>query len=80
MRVKINGKLHLQHRVLASIIVNRQLLKNEVVNHIDGITINNSLCNLEVVSQHENVQHAVQNNLYCSGAKWHAARDKTKSL
>lgn len=46
----------------------------------DGNTINNKLCNLEVVSQHENVQHAVQNNLYCSGSAWHKARETTKSL
>jgi hypothetical protein len=80
MRIKVNGKLYLQHRFIASIHIGRQLSNNEVVNHIDGNTLNNELCNLEVVSQHENVQHAVQNKLYCSGSAWHKARDKTKSL
>lgn len=80
MRIKVNNKLYLQHRLIAAVHIGRQLRKDEVVNHIDGNTINNKLCNLEVVSQHENVQHAVQNNLYCSGSAWHKARETTKSL
>lgn len=80
MRVKVNKKLHLQHRVIASVHIGRQLFASEVVNHIDGNTTNNKLCNLEVVSQHDNVQHAVENKLYCSGSAWHEARNATKSL
>lgn len=80
MRVKIDKKLQLLHRVLASIHVGRPLLKSEVVNHIDGNTVNNHLDNLEVVSQRENVQHATANNLYCSGDDWYKARGITKSL
>lgn len=80
MRVKIDKKLQMLHRVLASIHVGRPLLKSEVVNHIDGNTVNNHLDNLEVVSQRENVQHAVANNLYCSGDEWYKARGITKSL
>ena len=80
MRVRVAKKLYLQHRLIASVHIGRQLTKNEVVNHKDGDTMNNRLCNLEVLTQSENVQHAVQNNLYCSGSAWHAARVKTKSL
>jgi hypothetical protein len=80
MRVKLRNKIHMLHRVIASIHIGRQLNKNEVVNHIDGNTINNCLSNLEVVSQHDNVQHAVVNNLYCSGSAWHKARGAAKSL
>ena len=80
MRVRVNKKLYLQHRLTASTHIGRLLRKDEVVNHMDGNTVNNKLCNLEVVSQHENVQHAIQNKLYCSGSAWHKARSTTKSL
>lgn len=79
MRVKLGNKLYMVHRIIASIHLGRQLLKHEVVNHVDGITTNNSLSNLEVVSQRENVLHAVANNLYCSGSDWYKARGITKS-
>jgi hypothetical protein len=76
MRLRLIDKLFLQHRIVASIHIGRQLLGNEVVNHLDGDTLNNKLCNLEVVSQRENVQHAVENNLYCSGSAWYKAHGK----
>lgn len=79
MRVKLKNKLHMLHRVIASIHLGRQLQKDEVVNHIDGNTTNNSLANLEVVSQCENVQHAVVNKLYCSGEDWYKARGIIRS-
>ena len=79
MRVKLKDKLHMLHRIVASVHIGRQLRNDEVVNHIDGNTTHNSLSNLEVISQHENVQHAVANNLYCSGSDWYKARGFTKS-
>jgi len=80
MRVRLKDKLYMLHRLIASVHIGRQLNKNEVVNHIDGNTVNNSLSNLEVVSQQENVQHAVTNSLYCSGDAWYKARGTTKKL
>ncbi|MGV8863228.1 MAG: HNH endonuclease [Pseudomonas sp.] len=79
MRVRLKNKLHMLHRIIASVHLGRQLRRDEVVNHLDGCTTNNQLSNLEVVSQHENVQHAVANNLYCSGEDWHKARGTTKT-
>ena len=75
IRICFESKMQLQHRVVASIHVGRKLFCEEVVNHIDGDTTNNKLCNLEVVSQAENVKHATENNLYCSGDDWYKARD-----
>jgi hypothetical protein len=74
MRIKVNQKNYLVHRLLASIQIGRQLLKSEFVNHKDGVTDNNRLNNLEVVSHIENVKHAIKNGLYCSGKDWYKAR------
>ena len=44
------------HRMLVEAFIN-PIEEGNVVNHIDGNVFNNSLCNLEVVSQRENVCH-----------------------
>ena len=77
-RSKVAGNNALAHRVIASIHIGRVLKDDEVVNHIDGNTLNNSPDNLEVVSQKQNVEHAVANKLYCSGDAWYAARGLNK--
>ena len=73
-RLKINNSFELSHRVIASTLIGRKLNKDEFVNHIDGNTLNNKMSNIEIVSHRENVNHAVQNNLYCSGKEWYKAR------
>ena len=73
-RVKVDGRAHLEHRVIAAIHAGRRLEPGEVVNHLDGDTTNNSLANLEVTSHKENVRHAVENDFYCSGGDWYRAR------
>jgi hypothetical protein len=78
MRVKIRSRLWLVHRFIASVLIGRPLSEQEVVNHKNGVTTDNRLDNLEVVSQHENVHHAVLNNLYCQGEDWYKARGITK--
>ena len=80
LRVKLGGRLWLVHRVVASAMLGRVLTNNEVVNHIDGNTLNNCFNNLEVTTQRENVNHATHNKLYCSGDAWYQARGLTKSL
>lgn len=77
-RVCMGGKLHLVHRVVARVLVGRELLSDEQVNHIDGLAINNALSNLEVVTHKENVKHAKDSGLYCSGPAWYAARGMSK--
>ena len=74
LRVKMNGKLFLSHRIILSAKIGRQLLSSEFVNHINGNTKDNSFNNLEVVSHQENIEHAVANKLYCSGDAWYKAR------
>lgn len=74
LRVKIAGKLELVHRVVASAKVGRSLTSSEQVNHLNGNTLDNRPENLDVVSFEENVKHAVENKLYCSGVDWHNAR------
>ena len=75
LRIKVAGKLHLVHRLVASTIKGEALEQSEVVNHLDGNTCNNSRSNLEVISHKENVAHAVANSLYCQGDDWYKARN-----
>ena len=76
LRVRIGGSLQLVHRVVASAKLGRPLESHEVVNHLNGDTLDNSMSNLEVVTHRENVRHAVENKLYCSGSAWHSARGR----
>ena len=80
MRVKLSDASHLVHRIIASSIIGRKLSADEQVNHIDGNTTNNNVCNLEVVSHKENVKHAKNNGLYCSGREWHKARETSTTI
>jgi hypothetical protein len=74
LRTKLDKTCGLAHRFIASVLVGRKLTSGEVVNHLNGDTTDNRLVNLEVVSHTENVKHAVENSLYCSGDAWHKAR------
>ena len=72
--VRAGKRTYLVHRLMMAAKLNRMLKPTEQVNHINGNTQDNSLNNLEVVSHKDNVKHAVDNGLYCSGEDWHNAR------
>lgn len=74
MRVKIRDTLYLVHRLVLSAKIGRWLTPEEFVNHINGIAIDNSFDNLEVVSHKENMEHASVNKLLCHGSPWYEAR------
>ena len=74
--VRAGKRSYLVHRLMMAAKLGRMLLPTEQVNHINGDTQDNRMCNLEIVSHKQNVQHAVENGLYCSGEAWHKARSK----
>lgn len=68
LRVSIGGKLQFVHRLVAEKYIPNPENKPQV-NHKDGNKLNNSVDNLEWVSNMENRQHAVKNLLHLSGEK-----------
>lgn len=74
--VRAGKKTYLVHRLMIAAKLGRLLKPSEQVNHINGNTQDNRMINLELVSHLQNVKHAVDNGLYCSGEAWHKARSK----
>ena len=72
--VRAGKRSYLVHRLMMAAKIGRMLLPSEQVNHINGDTQDNRMSNLEIVTHQQNVKHAVDNNLYCSGEAWHKAR------
>ena len=68
LRISIGGKLQFVHRLVAEKYIPNPENKPQV-NHKDGNKLNNSVENLEWVSNMENRQHAVKNLLHLSGEK-----------
>lgn len=66
------GKIHreLAHRLLANHFI-PNLENKPYINHIDGNPINNTLDNLEWVTQKENVQHAIKMGLVTNMGETH---------
>lgn len=54
------------HRLVAIYFLNFDETSDKIVNHIDGNKLNNSVNNLEIISQRENLLHAYKNDLKIS--------------
>lgn len=74
MRVKLKDKLFLVHRLVLAAKLGRELEKEEFVNHINGIAIDNRFENLEAVTHKQNMEHASRNKLLSHGKSWYDAR------
>ena len=64
MRVRIGNKTHFYHRIIARTFLGEPPINKPQVNHKDGNKKNNSISNLEYVSNQENRDHAVKNKLH----------------
>jgi hypothetical protein len=67
LKVKINKQYVPLHRLLAETFIPTINYRTKQVNHKDGNKLNNSLSNLEWVSQRENLHHAMDNGLHAWG-------------
>ena len=67
-RVYIGSKLYFVHRLVAEKYIPNPDKKIQV-NHKDGNKLNNCVDNLEWVTNQENRNHAVENNLHLKGSK-----------
>jgi predicted transcriptional regulator len=58
-RVSIQDKDIEVHKIMGVILFDKQVV-NKIINHIDGNKTNNQKSNLEVITQKENIRHAVK--------------------
>jgi len=76
--VRYNGKLVRLHRVIMSLILRRDILQDEVVDHVNGDKLDNSRGNLRVGSSSQNNQNQrvrKNNTSGYKGVSWCSPRD-----
>ncbi len=78
-RVNIKGKTHFVHSLIAKTFIDNPENKPQV-NHINGIKTDNTIENLEWVSNQENRDHAVKNNLQARGESLKKSNLKNKDI
>ena len=61
------------HRLVADAFI-PVVVGKDVINHIDGNKMNNSVNNLEYCTQSENVQHAIKNNFIPKGLSTYSGK------
>ena len=77
IQVGVQG-CQLLHRLVADTFIGN--IKGKTVNHIDGNTLNNSIDNLEIVTQLENNIHAIKTGLMPIGEKHGKAKYTDEEL
>lgn len=56
--VRYQGKQRLEHRLVMTLYLGRELLRTEIVHHKDGNGLNNAIVNLELANPHDhNAMH-----------------------
>ncbi len=79
LRVSIGGQRYLAHRIIYKMVTGKE---PEVIDHIDGDPLNNSILNLRSVSVAENTRNAavsVTNKTGVRGVQWAAGRNKWRA-
>lgn len=79
LRVNLNNRIWFVHRVVAETFLPRIEGKDQV-NHKDGNKLNNSVDNLEWVSNQENRDHAVKHDLIVHGERVGTSKLKKEEI
>ncbi len=62
VRCYYKGRCYLYHRLIMQLHLNRELKAGELVDHIDGNTMNNDISNLRVCSHSQNMMNQKRKN------------------